>query len=141
MGEEDAVSDQELQVERETILDAPASDVWEALTDERQLGEWFADDVELEPVPGGRASFRFADGSRREGTVQRVEEERCLTFTWARPGASETQVELTLEPLVVGTRLLVVERAFSSAPAALAGAASWGPRLAALHRATELVLV
>jgi uncharacterized protein YndB with AHSA1/START domain len=137
---EDQMDEQQRQVQRETVLDAPTGEVWEALTDERLLSEWLADEAELEPVPGGRASFRFADGSEREGTVLRVEEERELAFTWARPGEPETEVELTLEPLVVGTRLVVVERVSAGAPIALSGAA-WGARLAALERVASLVLV
>ena len=80
------MDDQRREVERETVLDAPAEEVWEALTDERLLGEWLADEAELDPEPGGRASFRFADGTEKEGTVLRVEEERELAFTWASPG-------------------------------------------------------
>ena len=97
------MDDQRREVERETVLDAPAEEVWEALTDERLLGEWLADEAELDPEPGGRASFRFADGTEKEGTVLRVEEERELAFTWASPGEPETEVELTLVPLVSGT--------------------------------------
>jgi uncharacterized protein YndB with AHSA1/START domain len=133
------MDDQRREVEREAVLDAPADEVWEALTDERLLGEWLADQAELEPVPGGRASFRFADGSEREGTVLRVEEERELAFTWARPGEQETEVELTLVPLVSGTRLVVVERASAATPTALA-ASAWGARLSALQLALSLVL-
>jgi uncharacterized protein YndB with AHSA1/START domain len=132
------MDDQPREVERETILDAPADEVWEALTDERLLAEWLADDAELEPEPGGRASFRFSDGTEREGTVLRVEEERELAFTWARPGEPETEVELVLEPLVVGTRLVVTERVSAATPTALSGIA-WGGRLTALRRATSLV--
>jgi uncharacterized protein YndB with AHSA1/START domain len=129
---------QRREVEREAVLDAPTDEVWEALTDERLLGEWLADEVELEPEPGGRANFRFADGTEKEGTVLRVEEERELAFTWARPGEPETEVELTLVPLVSGTRLVVVERAGATTPTALAGAA-WAPRLSALQLALSLV--
>jgi uncharacterized protein YndB with AHSA1/START domain len=129
---------QRREVEREAVLDAPTDEVWEALTDERLLGEWLADEVELEPEPGGRANFRFADGTEKEGTVLRVEEERELAFTWARPGEPETEVELTLVPLVSGTRLVVVERAGAPTPTALAGAA-WAPRLSALQLALSLV--
>ena len=130
----------ERQVERAAVLDAAPDEVWEALTDDRLLGEWLAEEVELSPVPGARASFRFSDGTEREGTVVRVEEERELAFTWARPGEAPTEVEMTLVPLVSGTRLIVVERASAQTPAALSGAA-WGLRLAALERATSLVLV
>jgi len=131
---------EERQVERETVLDAAPDEVWEALTDERLLGEWLAEEAELDPVPGGRANFRFEDGSEREGTVLRVEEERELAFAWARPGEPPTEVEMTLVPLVSGTRLVVVERATAGTPVALSGAA-WGSRLQALAGATSLVLV
>jgi uncharacterized protein YndB with AHSA1/START domain len=134
------MDDERREVKRETVLRAPAGEVWDALTDERILGEWLADEAELEPVPGGRACFRFADGEEREGTVLRVEEERELAFTWARPGEPESEVQMTLVPLVSGTRLVVVERASSTAPMAFSGAA-WGVRLAALDRAASLVLV
>jgi uncharacterized protein YndB with AHSA1/START domain len=133
------MDDQRREVERETVLDAPAEEVWEALTDERLLGEWLADEAELDPEPGGRASFRFADGTEKVGTVLRVEEERELAFTWRSPGEPETEVELTLVPLVSGTRLVVVERASAATPTALAGDA-WGARLSALQLALLLVL-
>ena len=107
------MSFQERRVKRETILEASSSEVWQALTDERLLGEWLAQEAELDPVPGGRASFRFADGEEREGTVLEIQEERLLAFSWARPGESGSVVELSLEPAVGGTRLVVVERARS----------------------------
>jgi uncharacterized protein YndB with AHSA1/START domain len=131
--------DSERMVEREVVLDASPHEVWEALTDERLLSEWLADEAELDPVEGGDAMFRFGDGEERRGRVLRVERERSLAFTWARPDEPETQVELTIEPAVSGTRVIVVERAAPVGPAALAGA--WDARLAALGRATSLALV
>jgi uncharacterized protein YndB with AHSA1/START domain len=131
------MSDQERRVQRETVLEAPSSQVWEALTDERLLGEWLAQDAELDPVPGGRASFRFADGEKREGTVLEVEEERLLAFSWARPGEPRSVVELSLEPAVGGTRLVVVERG-PILTAAIAGS-QWVSRLHAFAAALALV--
>jgi uncharacterized protein YndB with AHSA1/START domain len=128
------------RVEREAVLEASPEEVWEALTDERMLSEWLAEDAELDPVEGGDASFRFADGEERRGTVVSVQEERSLAFTWARPDEPETYVELTLEPAVSGTRLVVVERASPVGPVALAGS-FWDTRLMALRRASALVLV
>ena len=46
-----------MEIVREIELDASPEDVWEALTDETQLEEWFANDVELDPTPGGRGVF------------------------------------------------------------------------------------
>ena len=128
----------ERAVERETVLDADPRDVWEALTDERLLSEWLAEEAELDPVEGGDAVFRFEDGEERHGTVVRVDEERALSFTWGRPDEPETYVELTLEPAVAGTRLVVVERAAAFGPVAAAGP-RWDARLAALGRATRLI--
>src|SRR3954453_20443411 len=132
------MDDQRREIEREVFLDAPADEGGETLAEGRLLGEWLADEAELDPEPGGRARFRFADGTEKEGTVLRVEEERELAFTWARPGEPETEVELTLVPLVSGTRLVVVERAGAATPTALAGAA-WSARLTALQLALTLV--
>jgi uncharacterized protein YndB with AHSA1/START domain len=129
----------EHEVEREAIVDADPGEVWEALTDERLLSEWLAEDAELDPVEGGDAVFRFGDGEERRGTVVRVEERRSIAFTWARPAEPETYVELTLEPAVAGTRVVVVERATATGPTALAGA-GWDARLGALRRAAALVL-
>jgi uncharacterized protein YndB with AHSA1/START domain len=132
------MADAERKVKREAVLDAPVREVWDALTDERLLSEWLADEVELDPEPGGHASFRFADREERRGTVLRVEDERALAFTWARPGEQETEVELILEPLVTGTRLMVTERASAATPMAASDTA-WKMRLEALRRAIALV--
>ena len=57
-----------MEVVREIELDAEPEDVWEALTDESQLEEWFANDVELDPTPGGRGVFRWDNGETREAS-------------------------------------------------------------------------
>jgi uncharacterized protein YndB with AHSA1/START domain len=132
------MADEERRVQREAVLEAPAGEVWDALTDERLLSEWLAEDVELDPEPGGDASFRFADGEERRGTVLRVEDEHALAFTWARPGEPESEVELVLEPLVSGTRIVVTEHAAAATPIAASDAA-WRMRLEALRRAIALV--
>jgi uncharacterized protein YndB with AHSA1/START domain len=130
------VDDRGRSVRREATLDAPSSEVWEALTDERLLSEWLADEAELEPAPGGRASFRFAGGEERRGMVLEVVEERRLSFAWTRPGEAQSVVELTLEPVIGGTRLVVVER--GPAVSGFAGA-EWTRRLDAFVAALSLV--
>lgn len=127
---------EERKVEREAVLDAEPERVWEALTDESILAEWFADDAEIDPVEGGEVAFECEDGERR-GTVRRAEPERELEFTWARPGAGESLVSFRLEPLEVGTRLILVERALDG-PSAFAAAiplagTAWSRRLRALE--------
>jgi uncharacterized protein YndB with AHSA1/START domain len=96
-----------MEVKREIVLPEAPEDVWEALTEPEQLEEWFANDVELDARPGGRGVFRWDDGEERHATVEAVEPERRLALRFDDEGA----VELTLEPLVVGTRVVVVETA------------------------------
>jgi uncharacterized protein YndB with AHSA1/START domain len=118
----------DMEVERETILEAEPERVWEALTDDDLLSDWFADRARVEPWEGGEVEFDCDDGERR-GTVRRVEEERELEFTWSRDGQGESLVTFTIEPVEYGTRLIVVERALD-APTAIT---AWAPRLWALE--------
>ena len=92
-------------IRREIVLPASRDDVWDALTDEDRLEEWFANDVELDLRPGGGASFRWSNGEERYATVTEVEPERRLAFDWEDEGT----VEFTLDDDVDGTRLVVVE--------------------------------
>ena len=137
----------DVSVERETLLDASPSEVWEAISEESRLEEWLADEVELDLVEGGAASFRFEDGER-QGTVDAVEEERRLALTWSRPGELPSQVEFRIEAMPAGTRLRVTESAMAIAatverrPTACGlGGAAWAERLATLAGVLRLVLV
>ena len=100
-------------VRREIVLPSPREEVWEALTEPERLEEWFANDVELDPRPGGEGVFRWDDGSERRALVEVVEEPSRFAFEW-REGDDASSVDFTLEEVPEGTRLTVVE----SAPAA-----------------------
>jgi uncharacterized protein YndB with AHSA1/START domain len=135
-------------VRREVILETPREEVWRALTQPERLREWFANDVELDVRPGGEGTFRWGDGSARRASVEAVEAERRLAFTWhdeADGDGGETHVELALEDAPEGTRLTVIESLTSgSGPraSALAGEWSWGIAwLAALPRLRRLATV
>jgi uncharacterized protein YndB with AHSA1/START domain len=95
----------EMDVRREIVFPTEPTEVWEALTRPERLEDWFANDVELDPVPGGRGIFRWGDGEERIATVEAVDPERLLTLRWDGGG----EVEFTLEPVPEGTRLVVVE--------------------------------
>jgi uncharacterized protein YndB with AHSA1/START domain len=127
-------------VERETLIEADPDEVWEAITDEDRLEEWLAEEVELDPVEGGDATFRSDDGER-SGTVQTVEEEERFAFTWARPGEGESLVEFTIEAVPSGTRLTVVETPIGPTAMATAAPFDWGPGLARLRERLALLPV
>jgi uncharacterized protein YndB with AHSA1/START domain len=93
-----------VRVTRQIEVPSPPEEVWTALTDPGELEEWFASEVELEPVPGGAGVFRWGDGEERRAVVEEVDEERRFAFTWE--GA---RVSIELEPIPDGTRVTVVE--------------------------------
>ena len=95
-----------MEVVREIVFPSPPDEVWEALTDADQLQEWFANDVELDPRPGGAGVFRWDDGEERRATVVVAEPPERLVLDWDEEG----EVEFTLEEVEDGTRLLVRER-------------------------------
>ena len=92
-------------IRKEIVLPATRDDVWDALTDEDRLEEWFANDVDLDLRPGGGASFRWSNGEERHATVTEVEPERRLAFDWEDEGT----VAFELSDDADGTRLVVVE--------------------------------
>jgi uncharacterized protein YndB with AHSA1/START domain len=100
-----------MEVTRELVVPADPGEVWEALTSEERLEEWFANDVELDATPGGDAVFRWADGETRRAVVDAVHERRLLTMRWwdDREPAEVTVVVIAVEPVEDGTRVVVTE--------------------------------
>jgi uncharacterized protein YndB with AHSA1/START domain len=134
-------------VTRSVDLEAAPAEVWDALTEETLLREWLADEVELEPEPGGEIVCRYADGEERRGEVELVEKAERLAWSWWREdGEGPSRVELVLDAIADGTRLTVIE---TQSPVLETGAlrasgpllaATWGTPLASLRAAVRLVL-
>jgi uncharacterized protein YndB with AHSA1/START domain len=95
------------------LVDAPVEETWEAVTDPDALSEWFGADVELEPRPLGKGTFRFPDGTVRFAIVEEVDAPRHLAWRWWPAGdhSSATRVDVALEPLDDDTLVSVVESA------------------------------
>src|SRR5438105_5701077 len=93
-----------MEIKREIEVEAPPDEVWRALTDPDELEQWLANDVELEAEPGGEGVFRWDDGDERHAVVEEVELERRFVFTW-----DGDRVEIELEKISAGTRVIVVE--------------------------------
>ena len=94
-----------MEVTREIVFPTSPDEVWQALTDPEQLEEWFANDVELDPRPGGAGVFRWDDGEERRATVIVAEPRERLVFDWDDEG----EVEFVVEEIEEGTRLRVRE--------------------------------
>ena len=121
-------------VKRSVLLDAPADDVWRAISDESLLCDWLAPEVELELRPGGELRCRTEDGEPRAGSIEEVSDGERIAFVWQREGEDPSRVQLELEVLDRGTRLTVVETGLDAASSPQA-AAGWRHRLEALKTA------
>src|SRR5919202_2765530 len=99
-------------VTREIVLPVPRERAWELVTEEDELREWLADDVEFEPEEG--APMHADD---RDGVVELVDAEERIVFSWG-----ESRVEWRLHDDPGGTRFTVTEERQDFV---------WGPKLAA----------
>ena len=121
-------------IERELLLDAPAEEVWKAVSDEAMLRDWLVAEIELDLRPGGAVLCRTEDGEQRPGAVELVEEGERLAFRWQRDGAAQSRVEFRVEETDSGTRLTVTETELE-AKAAAEASEGWRQRLEALRLA------
>jgi uncharacterized protein YndB with AHSA1/START domain len=108
-------------LEREIVIDAPASVVWSIVTEARHLAGWFSDEAEIDLRPGGRILLTWHGHGAYEGRVETVDPPRRFAFRWQTRETefSETNttfVVMTLEPEARGTRLRVVESGFAALP-------------------------
>jgi uncharacterized protein YndB with AHSA1/START domain len=112
------------QIERETVIAAPAERVWALITEAEHLGRWFGDaGAEIDLRPGGAMVLRWADQGASRARVVAVEPHTRFSYRWAPfedPGGEEpeegnsTLVEFTLRPEGDATRLRVVESGFAT---------------------------
>jgi uncharacterized protein YndB with AHSA1/START domain len=62
----------------------------------------------LDPVPGGEGQIT-EDGTVRFIAVEEAEPARRLVFRWASFQDEPSRVEIQLEPVTVGTRIVITE--------------------------------
>ena len=96
-------------VRREVILPVERKRAWRAVQDPRELAEWLADEVDLRIEAGAQGWMRSENGALRQVSVEEVVEQRRVVLRWAEAGGPETLVELVLDDVPEGTRLVVVE--------------------------------
>jgi uncharacterized protein YndB with AHSA1/START domain len=119
------------RIEKRIELKVPVARVWRALTDYREIGEWFRVKIEGPFVAGevsrGHITYPGYEHLKWEAVVERVEPERLFSFRW-HPYAvdpkmdyskePQTLVEFRLEKTGEGTLLTVTESGFDKIPAA-----------------------
>lgn len=118
------------RIEKTTVLRAPRSTVWRALTTAEEFGAWFGAKLTGAFAPGARVTGRITipgyDHLTIELLVERVEPERVMSYRW-HPYAVDPKVDYSTEPTTLcqftldevpeGTRLTIVESGFDRLPA------------------------
>lgn len=118
-------------IEKRVLLRAPRARVWRALTDARELGQWFGVVMAGPFTPGARLTGKIThkgyEDAPFEITVERMEPERLFSYRW-HPYAHDPKVDYSSEPTTLvtfeleeaeqGTLLTVVESGFDGVPLA-----------------------
>jgi uncharacterized protein YndB with AHSA1/START domain len=94
-----------MAIRRQIILPVDREAAW---LEVREL-RWLADEIELEIEEGAQGWLRSEEGEWVYAAVEEVVEQRRLVLRWSEKGGPETLVELTLDDLPEGTRLVVIE--------------------------------
>ncbi|RZS43727.1 uncharacterized protein YndB with AHSA1/START domain [Herbihabitans rhizosphaerae] len=110
-------------IEREIYVEASPEVVYEVVSSPEHLKEWWPDDVELDPVPGGTGELVWGDRNAPEARISTVtvvdaQPPRLFSFRWchqegevASPGNS-TLVTFELTPSENGTTVHLTESGF-----------------------------
>jgi uncharacterized protein YndB with AHSA1/START domain len=119
------------RIEKQILLRAPRSRVWQALTDASQFGQWFGVKLDGAFAPGARLSGQVQhkgyEHVKFEITIERMEPERLFSWRW-HPHTIDPKIDYSAEPttLIVfeledaegGILLKVVESGFGGLPVA-----------------------
>jgi len=130
------------RIEREIELPSSIDLAWQALTDPDWLALWLADEIHIDPQPGGEAIFVIGSETRT-GWIEEVRPpDDCsagrLAFWWASDDEPASRVELTIMAVSAERTLLrVVENRpldvldLVGTPLPGRGGSTYGPALVA----------
>jgi uncharacterized protein YndB with AHSA1/START domain len=110
-------------IAREIHVEAPPEVVYEVISTPEHLREWWPDEAQLDPVPGGTGVISFGDSSAPEAhvvplTVVEADPPRRFSFRWvydegaAATSANSLLVTFELVPSGAGTLLRFTEAGF-----------------------------
>lgn len=130
------------RIEKEILLRAPRTRVWQALSDSTEFGTWFGMRFDGPFVPGANVrgvivpttvnaevaeGQKAYEGTPAEITIEQMEPERLFSFRW-HPYAVEPGVDYSVEPTTLvafaledvpdGVKLTVTESGFDRIPLA-----------------------
>jgi uncharacterized protein YndB with AHSA1/START domain len=102
------------EVRKELTIAASRERVWRALTEADELLRWFPDrSAEVDLRPGGTFRLEWESNEGDTGVFEEIEPPSRLVFRWWQVGTEyRLRVEIMLEEIPDGTRLVLVERGF-----------------------------
>jgi uncharacterized protein YndB with AHSA1/START domain len=106
-------------IEREVIVKAPVSQVWQLLINPQHLARWYPG-ARLDPRVGASATFDCGAAAPYHGIVERVEPPHWLAWRWClSPGVPvdqgpTTRVEIALSAAGDDTRVRLIESGFAA---------------------------
>ena len=117
------------RIEKTTVLRAPQTRVWRALTDAKQFATWFGITLDEAFVVGrsvtGQLSMR-GEQFTIDFAIERMEPEHTFAYRW-HPYAIDKNTDYSAEPMTLvefrlksvseGTELTVIESGFDRIPA------------------------
>jgi uncharacterized protein YndB with AHSA1/START domain len=120
------------RIQKDIVIAASRSQVWQAISNANEFGEWFKVDLSgaaFEPgkAVSGKMTYPGYEGKPFEITVERIEPERLFSFRWHPYGIDSnhdysdepmTLIEFVLDEVDGGTRLTVTESGFDNVPLA-----------------------
>jgi uncharacterized protein YndB with AHSA1/START domain len=109
------------KIEKQIVIRAPRSRVWQALTTAEDFSRWFSADFAGSFAPGKRLDMKSTHPSSTDQgfyvIIERMEPEHTFSWRW-HPGSANvdedgtTLVEFHLEEVAEGTLLTVTETGF-----------------------------
>jgi uncharacterized protein YndB with AHSA1/START domain len=118
------------RIERQIVMNAPRSRVWQALSRAEEFGDWFGAALKGQVMAPGRRvqgpiTISGYEHVQFDVTIERMEPESLLSFRW-HPYAVEPNIDYSNEPTTLvtfelsevegGTLLKVVEAGFDGIP-------------------------
>ena len=89
-------------IEKKIVIDAPAEEVWKALTDPDELTNWFCLDSEVTPGVGGSITLAWAPDMRGEHEIFAWHPGRHLQTGWFEPVGEGKRVPLVVDYFLEG---------------------------------------
>ncbi|MFC2030038.1 SRPBCC domain-containing protein [Chloroflexota bacterium] len=102
-------------VSHEVVIDTTPEMAFEALTEGREMREWFCDEAWTQVRPGGRYDIRWNQGYRADGTFTELDPPHRATVEWQGSGEPDTTtLAFVIEPAGTRRRVTVVHDGFGA---------------------------